>query len=264
MIIRQEVNQPQPGLFVNFDSFAKTLGNDVITADDPLDAPKPDPKKKKSLLDKVLSFTSGSSSGSGSPKGHSKKLSWDEEFANARRETAESRSRANPPPRISVNGGMDGSDSACSSPLYEEQKYIFKFILAWQQPAMPPRERVLTRPRLPAPAQAVVSLWAHASADEMIPKITSTDETGSDQSITTASSVDEAQERVTEPVTQPEKPTGSFSKNAVYCGRALAEWAQVVWECNNFVDRRRDEGVPGLHEVEVPILGVEGFRKIGG
>lgn len=51
---------------------------------------------------------------------------------------------------------------------------------------------------------------------------------------------------------------------AKYTGRALAEWALVVGECNNFVERRRSEGVPGLKWVEVPTLGVEGFRRFGG
>lgn len=48
---------------------------------------------------------------------------------------------------------------------------------------------------------------------------------------------------------------------AKYAGRALAEWLLIVTECNNFVERRRSEGVPGLKWVEVPTLGVEGFRK---
>ncbi|OAX82627.1 hypothetical protein ACJ72_03020 [Emergomyces africanus] len=46
-----------------------------------------------------------------------------------------------------------------------------------------------------------------------------------------------------------------------YAGRALAEWALVVCECDNFFARRRDEGVPSDDAVEIPILGVEGFRK---
>ena len=50
---------------------------------------------------------------------------------------------------------------------------------------------------------------------------------------------------------------------AKYAGRALAEWALVVGECNSFVERRRGEGVPGLKWVEVPTLGVEGFRRFG-
>jgi hypothetical protein len=46
-----------------------------------------------------------------------------------------------------------------------------------------------------------------------------------------------------------------------YAGRALAEWALIVGECNNFVERRQAEGVPGLKWVEIPTLGVEGFRR---
>ncbi|EEH20020.2 hypothetical protein PABG_02279 [Paracoccidioides brasiliensis Pb03] len=46
-----------------------------------------------------------------------------------------------------------------------------------------------------------------------------------------------------------------------YAGRALAEWALVVCECDNFFTRRRDEGVPSDDAVEIPILGVENFRK---
>jgi hypothetical protein len=68
---------------------------------------------------------------------------------------------------------------------------------------------------------------------------------------------------VSEPVTQPARPTGFYVGTAAYVGRALAEWAIVVGECNGFIDRRRDEGVLGLSDVEVPLLGVEGFRKIG-
>ncbi|PNP59461.1 hypothetical protein THARTR1_00951 [Trichoderma harzianum] len=60
------------------------------------------------------------------------------------------------------------------------------------------------------------------------------------------------------------KPAGAFVKNLVYSGRALSEWSLVVAECNNFVERRRDEGIGSLSEVEVPLLGVEGFRKMGG
>jgi hypothetical protein len=46
-----------------------------------------------------------------------------------------------------------------------------------------------------------------------------------------------------------------------YAGRALAEWAHIVTECDSFFARRRDEGVPCDRMVETPMLGVEGFRK---
>jgi len=260
MIIRQEVNQPQPGLFVNFDSFAKMPGSKVISGEDFFGQPeaaKPEPKKRWSLLGKVLSLGSGT----GAAKGHGRRLSWDEEFANARRETAELRSREHYPPETSVPRSGSESDSACSSPLYEEQKYVFKFFLAWHQPAAPPRERILNRPRLPGPAQGIVSL--HNQSLLSAAPATKWDMDGS-----TAATIEatmplayEAQECVAEPAELATKPTGIFAKNSIYCGRALAEWGQVIWECNNFVDRRRDEGVLGLHEVEVPILGVETFRK---
>ncbi|KAK3695321.1 hypothetical protein B0T22DRAFT_102139 [Podospora appendiculata] len=58
---------------------------------------------------------------------------------------------------------------------------------------------------------------------------------------------------------RPARPVGIYASGAPYTGRALVEWSLVVGECNNFVDRRRDEGVMGLNEVEVPILGVEGL-----
>lgn len=61
------------------------------------------------------------------------------------------------------------------------------------------------------------------------------------------------------------KPVGIYASGAVYSGRSLAEWSLVVSECNSFVDRRRDEGVLGLRDVEVPNLGVEGMGlKRGG
>lgn len=63
---------------------------------------------------------------------------------------------------------------------------------------------------------------------------------------------------------RPAKPAGAFVRNAVYSGQALAEWTQVVNECNSFVDRRTDEGIDRLCDMEVPLLNVEGFRKVTG
>jgi hypothetical protein len=54
-------------------------------------------------------------------------------------------------------------------------------------------------------------------------------------------------------------PTGSSARAATYAGRALAEWYLVVAEFNGFAERRREEGVYSLSEVEVPSLGVEGL-----
>ena len=46
-----------------------------------------------------------------------------------------------------------------------------------------------------------------------------------------------------------------------YTGRALAEWALIVSECDGFFAYRRKDGVPLDELVETPILGVESFRK---
>lgn len=62
---------------------------------------------------------------------------------------------------------------------------------------------------------------------------------------------------------QPVEPVGIFKERSTYSGRALAEWAIVVNECNSFVERRRDEGVCGLKDVEVPSLGIENMRRHG-
>ncbi|KAI0144633.1 DUF1765-domain-containing protein [Xylariaceae sp. FL1272] len=60
----------------------------------------------------------------------------------------------------------------------------------------------------------------------------------------------------------PVEPTGAYASSVKYSGRALAEWGMVVAECNTFIDRRREEGVLGLDDVEVPTLGVEQWRRM--
>lgn len=57
------------------------------------------------------------------------------------------------------------------------------------------------------------------------------------------------------------KPVNTRVVASKYAGRALAEWAQVVSEFDNFFERRRSEGVPSDELVETPMLSVENFRK---
>lgn len=57
------------------------------------------------------------------------------------------------------------------------------------------------------------------------------------------------------------EPVGAEIARAKYAGRALAEWTLLIMECNNFVERRRGEGVPSLKLTECPTLGVDAFRK---
>ena len=61
---------------------------------------------------------------------------------------------------------------------------------------------------------------------------------------------------------EPCKPEGAAFGASKYSGRALAEWADLIAECQNFFDRRRAEGVPSFQLVETPMLSVDPFRKI--
>lgn len=59
------------------------------------------------------------------------------------------------------------------------------------------------------------------------------------------------------------QPSGDARTSSTYAGRALAEWTFVSHECQNFFDRRKNEGVPVNRAVETPSLNVEAFRRPG-
>ena len=59
------------------------------------------------------------------------------------------------------------------------------------------------------------------------------------------------------------KPAGLAAASSRYSGRALAEWTFISHECQNFFDRRKNEGVPSDKQVETPTLAVEAFRRPG-
>ncbi|KAF1841943.1 DUF1765-domain-containing protein [Cucurbitaria berberidis CBS 394.84] len=61
----------------------------------------------------------------------------------------------------------------------------------------------------------------------------------------------------------PTQPTGTAATSSTYAGRALAEWTFVSHECQNFFERRKNEGVPTNRQVETPTLAVEAFRRPG-
>jgi hypothetical protein len=105
----------------------------------------------------------------------------------------------------------------------------FKFSLEWaRSDERPPRNRRLQPPRLPLPAQ----VYLQSQQAPPIPCIGV-------------------------------KASGHNNGVSKYCGRALAEWAVLIQECQNFYERRKYEGVVGLKRVETPMLGVEGFRRPG-
>ncbi|KAK9771355.1 putative DUF1765-domain-containing protein [Seiridium cardinale] len=306
MIIRTEVPATQPGLMMGFDSSSTPMGPLEPTVCPPsprgsaeLSSTEPAGYKKKwNLFGKVLSFGSTSSVN---------------DLETIRRETAAAR-RPAPPPKSSgtPTPPASDSDSLGSSPTYEALQYVFRFTLQWHtHGTMTPPARILTRPRLPAPAQSWVGaklkhrdgspppaagrpaptravsgstntglieaaknanaegvsptsptshrLSLHFEALDGLDALGSFETRGSDEQTRLPGPV----APTAEPLVLPVKPTGIYAQPSTYAGRALAEWSTVVAECNSFVDRRREEGVLGLSEVEVPSLGVEGFRKIG-
>lgn len=62
---------------------------------------------------------------------------------------------------------------------------------------------------------------------------------------------------------EPRKPVGAAVGASKYAGRAFAEWSDIITECQNFFERRKNEGVPTSSKVETPTLAVESFRKFG-
>ncbi|KAI5865186.1 DUF1765-domain-containing protein [Durotheca rogersii] len=316
MIIRTELPPAQPGLMVGFDSSNASPASDPSSSPptdfesmDAIDDAEPGfQKKRTSLLGRLFSFTGSTTVAN--------------DLETMRREAAVSRGRPALPPKPRGNASPSGSDSDSigSSPTYEAL-FVFKFTLSWNAAGtMSPPNRILTRPRLPTPAQAWVTAKARTGSPPLPPAsrpaatraISGSSHLGlvdsaknADPSASgvpsspprlslsfdrghslspgspTAPGSDELQlqspetlakdelpfqgqiPHTQEPIVVPAEPKGPFAMGVKYAGRALAEWSLVVAECNSFVDRRREEGVPRLCEVEVPALGVEGFRKIG-
>ena len=132
--------------------------------------------------------------------------------------------------RSRVEGKPKNGVQSTSPPAKSQHlTHSFKFSLDWlDRPGTTPRERRLYPPRLPMPAQLFLQ-----SSRGVLPESTAI------------------------------KPEGRAVSCSKYAGKALAEWALLVVECQNFFDRRKHEGVPGNKFVETPTLGVDSFRKPG-
>ncbi|GAO15091.1 hypothetical protein UVI_02048490 [Ustilaginoidea virens] len=328
IIIRQEASALQKGLFMGFDTFARSATRLTLagseTAPDTRGPARPDARKRWSLLGKMFTTMGSSSSPESASGGLPRSLS---DSAVHRRELGEpaplvagSRQQLSGASKNKTKTAPSEDGSLGSSPVYDEQRYIFKFILGWQQNPGLARERVLSRPRLPVPTQARVTaqsrphgtwLVAPCSPSSQSPaqsppqtprplllqngddvNLTASVEEWLRNTPTSSASFEGADDKhgkvgenrsdmvdglhtstqsltavnvegTVDKVIKPTKPAGIFAKNLVYCGSALAEWSQVVSECNIFTERRQDDGVERLCDVEVPILGVEGFRKLG-
>ncbi|KAJ4295977.1 hypothetical protein N0V88_004679 [Collariella sp. IMI 366227] len=290
-------------------------------------------KKRWSLLGKVLPF--GASQDNAGPDN---RRTWEEALEQARRDTAAS--------RVTTRVGRHEHVTSLAN------TFVFRFTLTWQtgpngiaMPCGPTRDRIITRPRLPAPAQSRVSIRSSGLSNDdangisvfrsdspppirpglppetrrvsgllqtglvsearnakplvaddgdeprkleapkpmdkrlslsinITPISLLDDDDGKDEDrldfqsplrvagftgydTNRTQSLDASSGPVPQPpapTVRAEKPAGVYAPGAVYAGRALAEWCMVVGECNSFVDRRRDEGVLGLNDVETYFL----------
>jgi hypothetical protein len=166
-------------------------------------------------------------------------------------------------------------------PKTPHQPFFFKFSLEWMdRPQWPTKNKRLFTPCLPVASQLHVdhrrspdkSEYDTASENPAASDIESEErEEREDPDLNTSQNTptqptSDAWSR--NPTTKnsplpelPAQPSHDHLVPSKYAGRALAEWAHIVSECDSFFARRRDEGVPTDRMVETPTLGVESFRK---
>lgn len=239
LIIRNDFQAPAGNIFLGFDGiipptnsaktssmpFKRHAGFGFHTDPSQSQSPQKDSRKRWSILGKSsASRESGPSSAPVTPSNSPPK--------HVKEPLPEVLTPRNS--RAALQRAGSSATRTRSEPPGSYKTYCFKFSLEWSQNFDRNGHKnnislKIVSPRLPNPAQACISARVPATGNEV----------------------------------QPKEP-GSDIVGAKYAGRALAEWALVVGECNNFVERRRMEGVPGLKFVEVPLLGVDGFRRFGG
>ncbi|KAF7714939.1 Uncharacterized protein PECH_007812 [Penicillium ucsense] len=269
IIIRCE-NQLSPvNLFVSFDRVIPPARSDQIS---PLRRPSPStlagpdtqlPKRRWGLLRSMFSSSSKQNEASGSSSSDDPDGTSEDSPTSPQSQCVEEHEKAPKPP---VEEPVP--------PKITHQPYFFKFSLEWMdRPCFPAKNKRLFRPCLPVASQLHVqqcrSRSPTASVDfETASETVSTDDT-SEQSTTRSDKQSHIASSHQSPVTTQSSPVtelASVSKQeyvvaSKYAGRALAEWAYIVSECDSFFARRRDEGVPSDRAVETPSLGVESFRK---
>lgn len=175
----------------------------------------------------------------------------------------------------------DHSSDELIRPKTPHQPYFFKFSLEWMdRPIWPTKNKRLFTPCLPVASQLHVQHCrsrspTKSSEFETASETLSTSENTADEKPAEGHKVDptpssqfagDSQARTPtikrSPLPEfPSNPKQDYLVASKYAGRALAEWAHIVSECDSFFARRRDEGVPTDRMVETPSLGVESFRK---
>jgi len=166
-----------------------------------------------------------------------------------------------------------GPNSAITSPVPARrpstpphQPFSFKFSLEYRQTpsTLDNKNRVLGAPLLPTNAQNILRARPSSESSQTSGSANSGSATsGSGASGSATSNGNDLRPKARPSDIKPLKPRNHEIITARYCGRALAEWAQVLMECHMFYARRRNEGVPRDQLVEIPTMGVENFRIMG-
>ncbi|OQE10840.1 hypothetical protein PENVUL_c003G07694 [Penicillium vulpinum] len=275
IIIRCENQLPPVNLFVSFDRVVPPVPSDQLvshrrTGSSDSSGSDGQPAKKRWGILKAMF---GSSSNARSGEGASSSSSEDSENA------------ISDPTMTTDSKCMDEHEQTPTTSMDEitlpkapHQPFFFKFSLEWMdRPQWPTKNKRLFTPCLPVASQLHVEhrrspdksdydtasenpIQSDFENDEQEPEILTTDHNTPTQPI--SDTWPRTPTTKNSPLPElPSRPSYDHFVASKYAGRALAEWAHIVSECDSFFARRRDEGVPSDRMVETPTLGVESFRK---
>jgi hypothetical protein len=267
IILRSDNHLSSANLFVSFDrvippssslhaSGYRNHGMLRLDADGFPPEPQSSQKRKWNILKSMFSSPANPKPGEVTPPGSSD----ESEMSSVDTSSASLCSQE------SSSQGTEDSESL-RRPSTSHQPFCFRFSLEWlDRPQWPSKNKRLFTPCLPVATHLHVQhrrsmALARSNAEDPIDLGA---ESGGDDSttgtqdsyITTKTSVDAPSD-----VSVPNQLRNERLVASKYAGRALAEWGQVVSECDSFFERRRDEGVPSDRLVETPTLGVDSFRK---
>ncbi|KAL3493844.1 hypothetical protein BJX62DRAFT_67733 [Aspergillus germanicus] len=265
IIIRCDNPMSPSNLFISFDTVvpprASSQASNSISAKTNALPDAPTPSKKRWNILKAV-FGSSRSTEELSPNSSS-----DESETTVSDGTAANE-------RTADGNWRPSNDSAeLCRPKTAHQPYTFRFSLEWmERQQWPSKNKRLYSPSLPVASQLHLQLRRSTLKED------GCDTTSDDSSEAEADKENEKQEdpvsdnnihasnasaETMAPLKKKDPPLAADDKlaSSKYAGRALAEWAQIVSECDSFFSRRRDEGVPCDRLVETPTLGVDGFRK---
>ncbi|PIG83386.1 hypothetical protein AARAC_006283 [Aspergillus arachidicola] len=250
IIIRCDNHFSPPSLFVSFDRVVPAAPSEQSAASISSSSAKPEPtsetqppKKRWNLLKAMFGGSSSKSNGEASPSSSSEESL----------DTIGSDSVASADKRMDEISRSNNSSGELSRPKTAHQPYSFKFSLEWMdRPQWPSKNKRLFTPY----EESETDSDEEAESGDAREGPPSAKETETSKNTNTGS---ESEKGSSKPA--PEPATSHPLVASKYVGRALAEWAQIVSECDSFFARRRDEGVPCDRMVETPTLGVESFRK---